>query len=135
MAGVSADNAQELPVFSLHVNMRPFNILEIAKDLNCRLFVPSSVSTFGDNAAKDNTRQNEVQRPKTIFGITKVGAELLCDYYFHKYGVDTRGLRLPGLISHKKNPAMDVSDYANEMYFEALKKTLYFLTPKERIWI
>jgi nucleoside-diphosphate-sugar epimerase len=89
------------------------------------LFTPSSIGAFGPSTPKDHTPQDTIQRPNTMYSVTKVSAELLCDYYFTKFGVDTRGLRFPGLISHKALPGGGTTDYAVDIYYEALKHQKY----------
>ncbi len=100
-------------------------ILEIAKEFNCSLFTPSSIGAFGSSTPKDNTPQVTIQRPSSIYGITKVAGELLCDYYYNKYNVDTRGVRFPGLISYLTPPGGGTTDYAIEIFYEALKNKRY----------
>lgn len=102
-----------------------YNALEISRELNCSLFVPSSIGAFGPSTQKDNTPQITIQRPTTAYGISKVSGELLCDYYHSKYGVDTRGVRFPGLISYKTLPGGGTTDYAVHIYYEALKSGHY----------
>jgi nucleoside-diphosphate-sugar epimerase len=96
------------------------NALEAARALGCKLFTPSSIAAFGSGAPKIGTPQDTLQRPTTMYGINKVSGELLCDYYFHRYGVDTRGLRFPGLISHAAPPGGGTTDYAVDMYVSAV---------------
>jgi len=81
-----------------------YNILEATRQYHCALFVPSSIGCFGPTTPKDNTPQDTVQRPETIYGISKVAGELLCDYYHKRFDLDTRGLRFPGLISYETEP-------------------------------
>ena len=89
------------------------------------MFTPSSIAAFGDSTPKDNTPQDTIQRPSTIYGVTKVAGELLCDYYYHRFGVDTRGVRFPGLISYQTLPGGGTTDYAVHIYYEALRKKKY----------
>ncbi len=98
-----------------------YNILEVAREEECLVFTPSSIAVFGPSTPKDNTPQDTIQRPTTMYGVTKVAGELLCDYYYLKYGVDTRGVRFPGLISYKTLPGGGTTDYAVHIYYEALK--------------
>lgn len=102
-----------------------YNVLETAKEKNCMVFTPSSIAAFGPSTPKDKTPQDTIQRPSTMYGITKVAGELLCDYYFNKFGVDTRGVRFPGLISYKTLPGGGTTDYAVHIYYEALKNKKY----------
>lgn len=101
------------------------NILEVAREYKCAVFTPSTIGVFGLDTPLDNTPQITVQRPNTMYGITKVAGELLCDYYYHKYGVDTRGVRWPGLISYVTAPGGGTTDYAVEIFYEAVKHGKY----------
>lgn len=101
------------------------NVLEVAREENCMVFTPSSIAAFGPNTPKDKTPQDTIQRPTTMYGITKVAGELLCDYYYLKYGVDTRGVRFPGLISYETLPGGGTTDYAVHIYYDALKNKRY----------
>jgi nucleoside-diphosphate-sugar epimerase len=101
------------------------NVLDLARDENLKVFVPSSIAAFGPDTPADGTPQVTIQRPSTIYGVSKVAGELLCDYYFLKYGVDVRGVRFPGIISHKKLPGGGTTDYAVHIYHEAIKKGSY----------
>ncbi len=101
------------------------NILEVARKYKCAVFTPSTIGVFGLDTPLDNTPQITVQRPRTMYGITKVTGELLCDYYYRKYGVDTRGVRWPGLISHVTPPGGGTTDYAVEIFYEAVKHGKY----------
>lgn len=102
-----------------------YNTLEIAREFKCGFFTPSSIASFGKDTPFDNTPQDTLQRPQTIYGISKVAGELLCDYYFNKYKVDTRGLRFPGLISYKAFPGGGTTDYAVEIFYKALTEKKY----------
>jgi nucleoside-diphosphate-sugar epimerase len=101
------------------------NVLEVARANNCAVFVPSSIGAFGPSTPADNTPQLTIQRPTTMYGVTKVTGELLCDYYHKKFAVDTRGLRYPGIISHVTLPGGGTTDYAVEIYYEAIKNKTY----------
>ncbi len=101
------------------------NALEVARELNLKFFTPSSIAAFGPNSPKDYTPQDTIQRPTTMYGVTKVAGELLCDYYHTKFGVDTRGVRFPGLISYETEPGGGTTDYAVDIYYEALKNKKY----------
>ena len=114
------------PNMAWQVNMNGlYNILEAARQYKCSLFVPSSIGAFGRSTPLDNTPQDTIQRPDTMYGVTKVAGELLCDYYFKRFGLDTRGVRFPGLISHKTEPGGGTTDYAVEIFYEALKHRKY----------
>lgn len=102
-----------------------YNMLESARQYKCSLFFPSSIGVFGEGTPKVGTPQVTIMRPKTMYGITKVTGEMLCDYYFSKFGVDTRGLRFPGLISHIAEPGGGTTDYAVEIFYEAIKHQRY----------
>ena len=102
-----------------------YNMLEAARQYQCTLFFPSSIGAFGAETPPDNTPQVTIQRPTTIYGITKVTGELLCEYYFRRFGVDTRGLRFPGLISHETVPGGGTTDYAVEIFYQALDHKQY----------
>ncbi len=99
--------------------------MEVGREFNCAVFVPSSIAAFGPNTPKLNTPQDTIQRPTTIYGVTKVAGELLCDYYFKRFGVDTRGVRYPGIISYVTPPGGGTTDYAVEIYYEAIKNKHY----------
>ena len=111
------------------------NILEAAKDRGCRVFVPSSIAAFGPTAPKDPTPQRTIQRPTTMYGVTKVAGELLCDYYHLRYGLDVRGVRFPGLISYTAPPGGGTTDYAVEIFHAAVTDGHYtcFLGPDTRL--
>lgn len=114
------------------INMKGlYNILEVAREKGCRIFVPSSIAAFGPSTPMDNTPQDTIQRPTTIYGISKVSGELLCDYYFNRYGVDTRGVRFPGLISHVSLPGGGTTDYAVHIFYEAIKTGHFTCNIKE----
>ena len=101
------------------------NSLEIARENNCALFTPSSIGAFGPNSPKVKTPQDTVMRPTTMYGVCKVTGELLGDYYHQRFGVDTRSVRFPGLISNVTLPGGGTTDYAVEIYYEAVKKGSY----------
>lgn len=98
-----------------------FNTLEVAREKQCAVFTPSSIGSFGPGTPKDKTPQDTVQRPKTMYGVTKVSGELLSDYYFTRFGVDTRSVRFPGLISYVTPPGGGTTDYAVDVYYSAAK--------------
>jgi nucleoside-diphosphate-sugar epimerase len=99
-----------------------FNILEIAKQEHCAVFTPSSIGSFGLETPHDMTPQDTIQRPRTIYGISKVTTELLSDYYYYKYGVDTRSVRFPGIISYLTLPGGGTTDYAVDIFYAAVRK-------------
>ncbi|MBW6514732.1 MAG: NAD-dependent epimerase/dehydratase family protein [Candidatus Syntrophosphaera sp.] len=114
------------PTLAWKINMDSMlNSLEIAKEIKGAVFLPSSIGAFGPSTPMDNTPQDTLMRPTTVYGISKVAAELLGDYYFLKFGVDTRGLRYPGIISNVTLPGGGTTDYAVEIYYEAIKNKSY----------
>ncbi|RKP54468.1 L-threonine 3-dehydrogenase [Cohnella endophytica] len=126
LAALLSATAEAKPLLAWHLNMGGLlNALEVSKSLNCRLFTPSSIAAFGPTTPKNNTPQDTMQRPTSMYGVSKVSGELLCDYYYHKFGVDTRGLRFPGLISYTAPPGGGTTDYAVEMFYEAIAKGSY----------
>jgi nucleoside-diphosphate-sugar epimerase len=126
LAALLSAVAEAKPALAWEINMGGlFNALEVARELNCAFFTPSSIAAFGPSSPKVNTPQDTVQRPATMYGVTKVSGELLCDYYYKKYGVDTRGVRFPGLISYVTPPGGGTTDYAVDIYYEALKSGKY----------
>lgn len=126
LASLLSSVAEDRPQDAWFINMTGLtNALEVARKLNLSFFTPSSIGAFGPETPKDNTPQDTLQRPKTMYGVTKVAGELLCDYYHDKLGVDTRGVRFPGLISYDTLPGGGTTDYAVEIYYEAIKKGHY----------
>ncbi|EMF0127177.1 L-threonine 3-dehydrogenase [Enterococcus hirae] len=118
--------AEAKPKFAWDLNMVGLvNALEVAREFKLKFFTPSSIGAFGPNTPKDETPQDTLQRPTTMYGVTKVAGELLCDYYYTKYGVDTRGVRFPGLISYKTLPGGGTTDYAVDIYYSAIKEGKY----------
>ena len=98
-----------------------FNVLEVAREMKCAVFTPSSIGVFGDNTPKDKTPQDTIRNPRTMYGVTKVSGELLSDYYYTRFGVDTRSVRFPGLISYVTPPGGGTTDYAVDIYYAAAK--------------
>lgn len=98
-----------------------FNVLEVAREKHCAVFTPSSIGVFGDTTPKDKTPQDTIRNPRTMYGVTKVSGELLSDYYYLRFGVDTRSVRFPGLISYVTPPGGGTTDYAVEIYYAAVK--------------
>jgi nucleoside-diphosphate-sugar epimerase len=111
------------------------NVLEISRVRNCAVFIPSSIAAFGPDTPPDPTPQDTIQRPTTIYGVTKVAGELLADYFHARFGVDTRGVRYPGLISYLTPPGGGTTDYAVEIFYEAVKSGKYtcFLGPETQL--
>ena len=98
-----------------------WKVLEVARENRCAVFTPSSIGSFGEDTPHDNTPQDTIQRPRTIYGISKVTTELLSDYYHLKYGVDTRSVRFPGVISYVTPPGGGTTDYAVDIYYSAVR--------------
>ncbi len=110
-------------------------VLEAAREREIALFTPSSIAAFGPGTPPDLTPQETIQRPTTMYGVTKVAGELLCDYYHHRFGVDARGLRYPGIISHSAPPGGGTTDYAVEIFHAAVSEGRYtcFLEPDTQL--
>ena len=126
LAALLSATAEAKPLLAWNLNMGGLvNALEVARELKLQFFTPSSIGAFGPSTPKDNTPQDTIQRPTTMYGVNKVAGELLCDYYFKKFGVDTRGVRFPGLISYEVLPGGGTTDYAVDIYYEALKSGKY----------
>ena len=107
------------------------NVLDAARANKCSLFFPSSIGAFGPTTPHDGTPQDTIQRPESMYGVTKVAGELLCDYYFKRFGVDTRGVRFPGIISNGTLPGGGTTDYAVEIFYSAIKAKKYTCFLKE----
>jgi nucleoside-diphosphate-sugar epimerase len=126
LAGVLSARGEGDPQLAWETNMNGlYTVLEAARSRNCALLFPSSIAAFGPETPSKNTPQDTIQRPNTIYGVTKVAGELLCDYYHKKYGMDTRGLRFPGLISYEAQPGGGTTDYAVHIYYDAVAKGKY----------
>lgn len=108
-----------------------WNILEVARENGCAVFTPSSIGSFGSSTPKMMTPQDTIQRPRTMYGVTKVTTELLSDYYFNKYGVDTRAVRFPGVISYVTPPGGGTTDYAVDIYYSAVRGERFVCPIKE----
>ncbi len=123
LAAILSANAEKSPNLAWHINMDGLiNVLELAKEHKInKVYWPSSIAVFGPDTPKTNTPQNTVMNPNTIYGITKVAGEKLCAYYNEKFDLDIRSIRYPGLIGHKSFPGGGTTDYAVEIYHEALK--------------
>lgn len=127
MAAMLSATAEKFPMRAWNLNMNSlFNVLNLAKDRKInKIFWPSSIAVFGPNTPKENTSQNTIMEPSTVYGISKQSGERWCEYYFNKFGVDVRSVRYPGLISWKTMPGGGTTDYAVEIYHEALGKGTY----------
>ena len=126
LASLLSAEAEHTPQLAWDVNMHGLlNVLETARLHHCQVFFPSSIGAFGPLTPPDNTPQDTIQQPNTMYGITKVSGELLCNYYHKRFGVDTRGVRYPGLISHTTLPRGGTTDYAVHIFYAALKHKQY----------
>ncbi|EXJ23646.1 L-threonine 3-dehydrogenase [Alkalibacterium sp. AK22] len=126
LAALLSAVAEAKPLLAWNLNMGGLmHALEVSREYGLKFFTPSSIGAFGPQTPKDQTPQVTVQRPTTMYGVTKVSGELLGDYYFQKFGVDTRSVRFPGLISHETLPGGGTTDYAVDIYYEALKHNTY----------
>lgn len=122
LAALLSAVAESKPLLAWRIQMDGLiNILEIAREKGCAVFTPSSIGSFGPQTPRVGTPQDTIQRPKSMYGVTKVATELLSDYYFSKYGVDTRSVRFPGLISYTTLPGGGTTDYAVDIYYSAVK--------------
>ena len=122
LAALLSAVAEKKPQLAWHIQIDGLmNILEIARENNVAVFTPSSIGSFGPETPHQDTPQDTIQRPRSMYGVTKVATELLSDYYHTKYGVDTRSVRFPGLISNVTLPGGGTTDYAVEIYYAAVK--------------
>lgn len=127
MAAILSAAGEKNPWLAWDVNMNgTYHVLEAAREKDMfRVFVPSSIAAFGPETPRENTPQETVLKPRTMYGLTKVAGELLCNYYFERFGLDVRGVRYPGIISYKTPPGGGTTDYAVEIFYEALKHERY----------
>jgi nucleoside-diphosphate-sugar epimerase len=122
LVAILSATAEANPMLGWNIGMGSMiNCLEVARECNAAVFTPSSIGAFGPETPADKTPQDTVQRPKTIYGVSKVAGELLSDYYHKRFGLDTRSVRYPGLISNKTLPGGGTTDYAVEIYYAAVK--------------
>jgi len=133
MAAILSAVGEERPLLCWNVNINGlYNIMEIAREHEMiRVFVPSSIAVFGPETARDNTPQETVLKPKTMYGLTKVAGELLGDYYFKRFNLDVRGIRYPGIVSSETLPGGGTTDYAVEIFYEAINNEKYTCFVKE----
>ena len=133
MAALLSATAEKNPVFAWDLNMNSlFNVLDLAKEKMIeKVFWPSSIAVFGQNSPKENTPQHTIMEPSTVYGISKLAGERWCEYYHKNHGVDVRSIRYPGVISWKANPGGGTTDYAVEIFHEAIKKGNYMCFLKE----
>jgi nucleoside-diphosphate-sugar epimerase len=126
LAALLSATAERSPQLAYQVNMGTLvNVLEVARETGSAVFTPSSIGAFGPSTPREGTPQDTIQRPSTMYGVTKVAGELLCDYYHSRFGVDTRGLRYPGLISYVAPPGGGTTDYAVDIFYRALEAGRY----------
>ncbi|MFA6271595.1 MAG: NAD-dependent epimerase/dehydratase family protein [Patescibacteria group bacterium] len=134
LVGILSATGEKNPELAWNVNMNGLkNILDISIARGVKqIFWPSSIAAFGPSTPRENTPQHTILEPTTMYGVTKVAGELLCQYYHKKFGLDIRSLRYPGLISYKTPPGGGTTDYAVAIYFEALKNNSYecFVSPE-----
>ncbi|WP_019504660.1 NAD-dependent epimerase/dehydratase family protein [Pleurocapsa sp. PCC 7319] len=136
LAGVLSAKGEQNPQLCWNVNVNGLrNILEAARSYQLKVFCPSSIAVFGANTPKFQTPQVTIESPSTIYGITKVTGELLCQYYADRFGVDVRSLRFPGIISYKTPPGGGTTDFAVEIFYQALQHGHYtcFVRPDTRL--
>jgi nucleoside-diphosphate-sugar epimerase len=136
LAALLSATAEERPHIAWQLNMDGlYHVLETARSAGCQVFFPSSIGAFGPGTPRDHTPQDTIQRPNTMYGVTKVAGELLCDYYHRRFGVDARGLRFPGLISYVAEAGGGTTDYAVAMFYEAILHGHYtcFLRPDTQL--
>lgn len=127
LAAILSAVGEENPQLCWHVNVNGlYNILETAREHKlARIFCPSSIAVFGRETPRENTPQETILSPTTMYGVTKVAGEALCDYYYHRFGVDVRGIRYPGIISSETLPGGGTTDYAVAIYYEAVANQRY----------
>ncbi|PIT84737.1 NAD-dependent epimerase [Candidatus Micrarchaeota archaeon CG10_big_fil_rev_8_21_14_0_10_45_29] len=126
LVGILSATGEKNPNLAYNVNMNSLkHVLDIAKEQKIKVFWPSSIAAFGPTTPRDNTPQRTVLEPNTMYGVTKVAGELLCNYYFHKFGVDVRSMRYPGLLSWKTPPGGGTTDYAVAIFYDAITKGKY----------
>ncbi|MDD2537899.1 MAG: NAD-dependent epimerase/dehydratase family protein [Bacteroidales bacterium] len=122
LVAVLSATGEKNPQTAWHINMGAlFNTLELAREFGCGVFTPSSIGAFGKDTPPNGTPQDTVMRPNTIYGVCKVSGELLSDYYHSRFGVDTRSVRFPGIISHGTLPGGGTTDYAVEIFYAAVR--------------
>jgi len=125
LAALLSAVAEEKPQAAWDLNMGGlYRVLEVARECRCAVFFPSSIGAFGPSTPRDGTPQDTTQRPTTMYGVTKVASELLLDYYALRFGLDTRGLRLPGLISYVAPPGGGTTDYAVDIFYQAIQRNI-----------
>ena len=137
MAAILSATGEKNPQLAWNVNINgTYNVLETARELALsRVFIPSSIAAFGPETPREDTPQETILRPKTMYGVTKVAGELLANYYVQRFNVDVRGCRFPGIISHETLPGGGTTDYAVAIFYEAVKNRRYtcFLREDSRL--
>jgi len=133
LAAVLSGNAEKLPLQAWEINMKGLlNLLDLAKEVGLnKVFWPSSIAVFGRTTPRVNTPQLTITEPNTVYGISKLAGERWCEYYFNRYGVDVRSIRYPGLISYKTEAGGGTTDYAVEIFYDAIKQKKYECFLKE----
>lgn len=122
LVAVLSATGEKNPQMAWHINMSALlNSLELAREFRCGVFTPSSIGAFGNSTPHDMTPQDTIMRPNTMYGVCKVSGELLSDYYFSRFGTDTRSIRFPGIISSGAVPGGGTTDYAVEIFYAAVK--------------
>ena len=137
LAAILSATGEKNPVLAWHINMQSLlNVLEVAKEENLdKIYWPSSIAVFGPNSPKVNTPQHTTIEPTSVYGITKFAGERWCEYYFTRYKIDVRSLRYPGLISYKSQPGGGTTDYAIEIFHDAVNKKSYTSFLKESTYL
>lgn len=127
LAAMLSATGEKFPAKAWELNMGSlFNVLNLAKEGKIeKVFWPSSIAVFGESTPKENTPQQTIMEPSTVYGISKLAGERWCEYYHRKYGVDVRSIRYPGLISYKTAPGGGTTDYAVDIFHKALKHDCY----------
>src|SRR3989344_4701740 len=133
LSSILSSLGEKNPGLAYSVNFNGlYNVLEASRELKMeRVIVPSSIAAFGKGTPQENTPNDTIQRPSTMYGISKVFGELIGNYYFKKFGLDVRGVRFPGIISWKTEPTAGTTDYAVAIYYEAIRKKQYTCYLKE----
>lgn len=136
LAAILSATGESRPGLAWQINMNGlYNMLEAARQYQCKVFFPSSIGAFGPSTPQDKTPQDTIQRPETIYGVTKVAGELLCDYYHKRFGLDARGVRFPGLISYETEPGGGTTDYAVDIFYQAIRHKKYTCYLKPDTWL
>ncbi len=137
LAAILSATGEKNPTLAWHINMQSLlNVLEVAKEENlAKIYWPSSIAVFGPDSPKNHTPQHTVIEPTTVYGISKLAGERWCEYYFKRYNIDVRSLRYPGLISYKSQPGGGTTDYAIEIFHDALSVGEYHSFLKEDTYL